>query len=99
MPEPSSTVTKSSATTRHADGVDRQRVERPLVVAADEVGDRDRPDDLDAVAEHGLDARRGDHEVAAASGTRTRTYSTSGPTAAPTFDTSVHGVVVQTSRS
>ncbi len=29
----------------------------------------------------------------------TRTYSTSGPTAAPTFDTSVHGVVVHTNRS
>ena len=47
MPEPSSTVTKSAATTRHGVGVDRRaNVERPLVVEADEVGDRDRPDDL-----------------------------------------------------
>ncbi len=33
------------------------------------------------------------------SGDRTRTYSMSGPTAAPTLETSVHGVVVHTSRS
>ena len=100
MPEPSSTVTKSAATTRRAGlPASVEEVERALVVEADEVGDRDRADDLGVVAEHVGDARRRHHEVAPAVALRTRTYSTSGPTAAPTFETSVHGVVVHTRRS
>ena len=51
---------------RVAGGVARRReeVERALVVEADEVGGRDRSDDLGVVAEHGVDAGGGDDEVA-----------------------------------
>ena len=79
-----------------------EEVERPLVVEADEVGDRDRADDLGVVAEHVGDAapRRARGRAPPSCRPRhPRTYSTSGPTAAPTFETSVHGVVVHTRRS
>ena len=94
-------VTNSSATTRGASGSSSGRnVERALVVEPDELVDGDRADDLDVVAEHVRDARGGEHEVAGPRcSARTRTYSMSGPTAAATFETSVHGVVVHTRRS
>ena len=78
-----------------------EEVERALVVQPDQLVDRDRAEHLGVVAQHVGDARRTHHQVAArrSSDPSTRTYSTSGPTAAPTFDTSVHGVVVHTRRS
>ena len=99
MPEPSSIVTKSSATTVNAlSPVDGNQRERRLVARADELGDRNVADDRRVVAEHVGDACAREHEVASAFGrAHADVRRSSGPTAAPTFDGSVHGVVVHTS--
>ena len=57
MPEPSSVVTKSAATTarsrlRSRRVVELEEVEGPLVVQADQLVDRDRTEHLGVVAEH-----------------------------------------------
>ena len=70
MPEPSSVVTKSAATTRAAVAVVERRGSRTGArsAAPTRSATGDRADDLGVVAEHVGDARRGQHEVAPALG-------------------------------
>ena len=79
------------------DGLEHR--ERRLVARADERGRGDVGDDLGVGAEHVGDAAPGHDEVAPAFGRAHAYVVDRGPTAAPTFDGNVHGVVVQTSRS
>ena len=51
-------------------GIDGEVVERPVVSEAGEIGHGDRLDDLDVLAEHVGDARRGEDEVASTVGCR-----------------------------
>ena len=100
MPEPSSMVTKSSATTRTRAVGRRAAGSRTGARSAARRARRPRPARRPRRRRRARgDARRGQHEVAAAVAARTRTYSTSGPTAARDVRDSVHGVVVHTRRS
>ena len=97
MPVPSSTVTKSASTTRFGARVDREEVERSLVVPADEIGDA-RPGRRLGVTEHVGDARGGEHDVATASGAHPHVLDV-GADGRGDVPRHVHGVVVHTSRS
>ena len=80
--------------------LDRDERERRLVARADELGDgRRRPTISASSPSTAGDAVARHHEVAPAFGRAHAHVLDVGPTAAPMFDGSVHGVVVHTSRS